>query len=73
MTVKAIPTEIPDVVILEPHVFYDARGFFMETYHARRLVELGITGQFVQDNHSQSQRGTLRADAQGSCRAFRSR
>jgi dTDP-4-dehydrorhamnose 3,5-epimerase len=60
MTVKAIPTEIPDVVILEPHVFYDARGFFMETYHARRLAELGITGQFVQDNHSQSQRGTLR-------------
>jgi dTDP-4-dehydrorhamnose 3,5-epimerase len=60
MTVKAISTDIPGVVILEPQVFYDARGFFMETYHARRLAELGITARFVQDNHSQSQRGTLR-------------
>jgi dTDP-4-dehydrorhamnose 3,5-epimerase len=57
---KATPTEIPEVVILEPQVFYDARGFFMETYHARKLAELGITAQFVQDNHSRSQRGTLR-------------
>ncbi len=57
---KAIPTEIPDVILLEPQVFPDARGFFMETYHARKLAELGITAQFVQDNHSQSQRGTLR-------------
>ena len=57
---KIIPTEIPDVSLLEPQVFYDARGFFMETYHARKLAELGITAQFVQDNHSRSQRGTLR-------------
>jgi dTDP-4-dehydrorhamnose 3,5-epimerase len=57
---KAIPTDIPDVIILEPQVFYDARGFFLETYHARKLAELGITAQFVQDNHSRSQRGTLR-------------
>jgi dTDP-4-dehydrorhamnose 3,5-epimerase len=57
---KAIPTEIPDVIILEPQVFYDARGFFMETYHTRKLAELGITAQFVQDNHSRSQCGTLR-------------
>ncbi len=57
---KAIPTEIPDVLLIEPQVFPDARGFFMETYHARRLAELGIAGQFVQDNHSRSQRGTLR-------------
>jgi dTDP-4-dehydrorhamnose 3,5-epimerase len=57
---KAIQTDIPDVVLLEPQVFYDARGFFMETYHARKLSELGITAQFVQDNHSRSQRGTLR-------------
>ena len=57
---KAIPTEIPDVIILEPQVFYDARGFFMETYHTRKLAELGITTQFVQDNHSRSQCGTLR-------------
>jgi dTDP-4-dehydrorhamnose 3,5-epimerase len=48
------------VIILEPQVFHDARGFFMETYHARQLAELGITAQFVQDNHSRSQRGTLR-------------
>jgi dTDP-4-dehydrorhamnose 3,5-epimerase len=57
---KTIPTEIPDVVMLEPQVFHDARGFFMETYHARKWAELGITAQFVQDNHSRSQRGTLR-------------
>jgi dTDP-4-dehydrorhamnose 3,5-epimerase len=57
---KTIPTEIPDVVIVEPQVFYDARGFFMETYHARKLAELGIIAPFVQDNHSRSQCGTLR-------------
>jgi dTDP-4-dehydrorhamnose 3,5-epimerase len=57
---KTIPTEIPDVLILESQVFYDARGFFMETYHARKLAQLGIAAQFVQDNHSRSQRGTLR-------------
>jgi dTDP-4-dehydrorhamnose 3,5-epimerase len=57
---KAIPTDIPDVIILEPQVFHDARGFFMETYHAGRLAELGIIAEFVQDNHSRSQRGTLR-------------
>lgn len=57
---KAIPTDIPDVIILEPRIFYDARGFFMETYHLRKLAELGITAQFVQDNHSRSQGGTLR-------------
>jgi dTDP-4-dehydrorhamnose 3,5-epimerase len=57
---KAIPTDLPDVILLEPHVFYDARGFFMETYHERKLAELGITSPFVQDNHSRSQRGTLR-------------
>jgi dTDP-4-dehydrorhamnose 3,5-epimerase len=57
---KTIPTEIPDVLVLEPQVFYDARGFFMETYHARKFAELGIAAQFVQDNHSRSQRGTLR-------------
>ncbi len=57
---KAISTEIPDVVVLEPQVFYDARGFFMETYHAQKLAQLGITAEFVQDNHSQSQQGTLR-------------
>jgi dTDP-4-dehydrorhamnose 3,5-epimerase len=57
---KTIPTEIPDVLLIEPQVFYDARGYFMETYHRRKLAELGITAEFVQDNHSRSQRGTLR-------------
>jgi dTDP-4-dehydrorhamnose 3,5-epimerase len=57
---KVIPTELPDVLLIEPQVFPDARGFFMETYHARKLAELGITAEFVQDNHSRSQQGTLR-------------
>jgi dTDP-4-dehydrorhamnose 3,5-epimerase len=60
ITMNVIPTDIPDVILLEPQVFPDTRGFFMETYHARRLAELGIVAQFVQDNHSRSQRGTLR-------------
>jgi dTDP-4-dehydrorhamnose 3,5-epimerase len=57
---KIIPTELPDVVVIEPQVFSDARGFFMETYHARKLAEQGLTAEFVQDNHSRSQQGTLR-------------
>ncbi len=57
---KIIPTELPEVFLIEPKVFYDARGFFMETYHAQRLAELGLTAAFVQDNHSRSTRGTLR-------------
>lgn len=46
--------------MLEPRVFSDARGFFAETYNARQFHELGITSEFVQDNHSRSARGTLR-------------
>jgi dTDP-4-dehydrorhamnose 3,5-epimerase len=57
---KAIPTDLPDVVIVEPQVFYDARGYFMETYHDLRMAALGITAPFVQDNHSRSQGGALR-------------
>jgi dTDP-4-dehydrorhamnose 3,5-epimerase len=57
---KIIPTELPDVLLIEPQVFSDARGFFMETYHARKLAEQGFTAEFVQDNHSRSQQGTLR-------------
>jgi len=48
------------VLLIEPQVFFDARGFFMETYHARKLAEQGFTAEFVQDNHSRSQQGTLR-------------
>ena len=53
-------SDIPEVRVLEPKLFKDARGFFMETYHAQRLRELGIADEFVQDNHSASVRGTLR-------------
>lgn len=57
---KFIPTSIPDVVLIEPDVHRDARGFFLETWHQRKYVEAGIEGPFVQDNLSHSGRGTLR-------------
>jgi hypothetical protein len=53
-------TELPGVLIIEPKVFADARGFFMESYHARRYHEVGLSESFVQDNLSYSRRGTLR-------------
>jgi dTDP-4-dehydrorhamnose 3,5-epimerase len=51
---KAIVTDVQDVVILEPSVFKDERGWFMETYNERSYVELGINVDFVQDNQSYS-------------------
>jgi dTDP-4-dehydrorhamnose 3,5-epimerase len=58
---KAIPTEIPDVVILEPKVFGDERGFFYESYNRRAFREAtGLDPDFVQDNHSKSARNVLR-------------
>ena len=51
---------IPDVLLLEPKVFGDARGFFMETWNARTFENLGIRAQFVQDNHSRSSKNVLR-------------
>lgn len=57
---KFFPTEIPDVLIVKPDVFGDHRGFFMETWHARKFAEAGISANFVQDNHSRSSQGTLR-------------
>lgn len=54
------PTEISDVLLIEPRVFGDERGFFMETWHRRRFAEAGIDRDFVQDNHSRSVAGTLR-------------
>jgi dTDP-4-dehydrorhamnose 3,5-epimerase len=57
---KFVPTEIPDVVLIEPRVFGDARGFFMETYQEKAFAEAGIHANFVQDNHSGSQKGILR-------------
>jgi dTDP-4-dehydrorhamnose 3,5-epimerase len=53
-------TELPDVVLVVPDVHRDARGFFLETYHARKYRAGGIDARFVQDNHSRSRRGTLR-------------
>lgn len=57
---KFIPTEIPDVIIIEPVVFGDDRGFFMETWQAEKFEHAGIGIPFVQDNHSKSVQGTLR-------------
>jgi dTDP-4-dehydrorhamnose 3,5-epimerase len=57
---NVIETHLPGVLVLEPRVWTDARGFFLETYHRARYAELGITCDFVQDNHSCSSRGALR-------------
>ena len=58
---KVIETAIPDLLILEPKVFGDARGFFMESFNARRFHEAtGLNVDFVQDNHSRSAKGVLR-------------
>jgi dTDP-4-dehydrorhamnose 3,5-epimerase len=54
------PTELPGVIAVEPDVFRDARGFFLETYHASKYEAGGIPHRFVQDNHSRSALGTLR-------------
>jgi dTDP-4-dehydrorhamnose 3,5-epimerase len=58
--VRVLKTELPGVVVIEPNVHADGRGFFLETYHAARYSEHGIDGPFVQDNHSRSAGGTLR-------------
>jgi dTDP-4-dehydrorhamnose 3,5-epimerase len=59
--VQAIPTAIPDVLILEPKVFGDARGFFFESFNQRAFCQAtGLDLDFVQDNHSRSARGVLR-------------
>jgi dTDP-4-dehydrorhamnose 3,5-epimerase len=58
---NARPTAIPDVLVLEPRVFGDARGFFFESYHRKALeAAVGRPLDFVQDNHSLSARGVLR-------------
>ncbi len=59
-TMKKISTSLPGVVILEPRIFGDERGFFMESYNERVFAELGIEQRFVQDNHSSSRRNVLR-------------
>ena len=57
---KFTPTAIPDVIVVEPKVFGDARGFFMESWNERVFSAAGITARFVQDNHSRSVKGVLR-------------
>jgi len=57
---KIIQTEIPDVVVLEPRIFIDSRGFFLETYNERSFAAMGIAERFVQDNQSYSKQGVLR-------------
>jgi len=58
--VKVIETGLPGVLLLEPKVFGDVRGFFMETWQAGRYHKSGMPERFVQDNHSRSRRGVLR-------------
>ena len=57
---NVIQTDLPGAIIIEPRVFGDARGFFMETWQQRRYAEVGMPEQFVQDNISFSRRGILR-------------
>jgi len=57
---KVTPLELPDVLLVEPRVFGDERGFFYESWNKRAFREAGIDVDFVQDNHSRSRRGVLR-------------
>lgn len=61
LNMNIIPTSIPDVLIIEPKVFGDERGFFFESFNQKVFTEkTGITSEFVQDNHSRSAQGVLR-------------
>ncbi len=57
---NVVATALPDVKLIEPRVFGDARGFFFESYNRRALAALGVDAEFVQDNHSRSARNVLR-------------
>jgi dTDP-4-dehydrorhamnose 3,5-epimerase len=57
---KVTPTALADVLLIEPRVFGDARGYFFESYNRRAFAQAGIDVEFVQDNHSRSARGVLR-------------
>ncbi|GAC1426571.1 MAG: dTDP-4-dehydrorhamnose 3,5-epimerase [Acidobacteriaceae bacterium] len=57
---KVVPTTLKDVVVLEPKVFGDERGFFFESYNESTFRSLGLPTQFLQDNHSGSRKGVLR-------------
>jgi dTDP-4-dehydrorhamnose 3,5-epimerase len=60
VSLRFAPTDVPGVIVIEPEVFRDARGFFLETFHAEKYAAAGIPTLFVQDNHSSSVRNTLR-------------
>ena len=57
---KVTPTRLPEVLLIEPKVFGDARGFFFESWNEREFERAGIRARFVQDNHSRSEKGVLR-------------
>ena len=57
---KFVPAELPGVIVVEPDVHRDSRGYFLEAYNAQKYKAGGIDGPFVQDNHSRSMEGTLR-------------
>jgi dTDP-4-dehydrorhamnose 3,5-epimerase len=57
---NVIPQAIPEVLLIEPRVFGDSRGFFIETFNVERYAKIGISHTFVQDNHSHSAKGVLR-------------
>lgn len=57
---KVIPTTHPEVLLIEPAVFKDARGFFLESFHAEKFRAAGLPVNFMQDNHSRSSAGVLR-------------
>jgi dTDP-4-dehydrorhamnose 3,5-epimerase len=57
---RFIQTELAEVILVEPRLFEDSRGFFMETYQVRKFAQAGLDFDFVQDNHSHSSRSTLR-------------
>jgi len=60
MALRITHTSLPEVLLIEPKVFEDARGFFFESYQKEHFFSVGIPFDFVQDNHSKSQQGTLR-------------
>lgn len=60
MAIKVHPTQVAGALILEPQIFEDDRGYFLESYSERSFAEIGIREKFVQDNHSCSSRGVLR-------------
>ena len=57
---RVTPSALPDVLVIDPQVMGDNRGFFLETFHVARYAEHGIRAPFVQDNHSRSVRNTVR-------------